>query len=145
MSATPSGKQPESLDRDQFMAALFSTMVIQQANMALMFLGKVPHPQTGEHVQDLESARVFIDQLEMLETKTRGNLSPHEDKLLKDTLMSVRLQFVEAAESAPARTPQASTPPSPEPGATQSAPSETATSAPGTAEEESRKKFTKKY
>jgi hypothetical protein len=128
------------------MAALFSAMVIQQANMALMFLGKVPHPQTGELVQELDSARVFIDQLEMLEAKTRGNLSPHETKLLKDTLMSVRLQFVEAAESESAKAPQAaSAPPSSEPGAAQSASGQTVTAAPGTAEEESRKKFTKKY
>lgn len=143
MSATPSGNQPEPLDRDQFISALFSSMVLQQANMALMFLGKVPHPQTGEHVHEPETARVFIDQLEMLEAKTRGNLSPQEDKLLKDTLMSVRLQFVEAVNASSA---QASTPatgassPSGTPASGETAPSDASAS-----EEESRKKFTKKY
>lgn len=118
-------------------------MVLQQANMALMFLGKVPHPQTGEHVHEPETARVFIDQLEMLEAKTRGNLSPQEDKLLKDTLMSVRLQFVEAVNASSA---QASTPatgassPSGTPASGETAPSDASAS-----EEESRKKFTKKY
>ncbi len=141
MSATSSGNQPEPLDRDQFIAALFSSMVVQQANMALMFLGKVPHPQTGEHVHEPETARVFIDQLEMLEAKTRGNLSPQEDKLLKDTLMSVRLQFVEAVNAASAQPKTAASAPS----GTPASPGETAPSAASAPEEESRKKFTKKY
>ena len=36
--------------RDEMMSALFAHMVIQQTNMAMMMLGKVPHPQTGETI-----------------------------------------------------------------------------------------------
>src|SRR5437899_5548996 len=74
---------------------------MQQSNLALMFLGKVPHPDRGETVRDLDSAQLFIDQLEMLETKTKGNLNSHESALLKQTLMTLRLAFVEAVNAPP--------------------------------------------
>ena len=47
--------------REEIMSALFANMVVQQTNMALMLLGKVPHPETGEIIQDLETAKMFID------------------------------------------------------------------------------------
>src|SRR5512135_475457 len=85
--------------RDERLSALFAQLVMQQANMAMMLLGKVPHPESGQAVKDLEAARLFIDQLEMLEGKTKGNLSKEEAGLLKQSLMSLRLAFVEAVES----------------------------------------------
>src|SRR5689334_15932623 len=85
---------------EEIMAALFANMVIQNTNMALMFLGKVPHPQTGQPIHDLESAQMFIDQLEMLSYKTRNNLSKEEEQLLKQSLMSLRMAFVEEARKA---------------------------------------------
>ena len=88
------------------MSSLFVGMVVQQTNMALMLLGRMPHPETGQTMQDIESAKLFIDQLEMLEGKTRGNLDKQEDKLLKQSLTALRLAFVEAVESQ-ARQPQA--------------------------------------
>src|SRR3954466_7187347 len=79
----------------EIMSALFANMVIQNTNMALMFLGKVPHPQTGQPIKDLESAQMFIDQLEMIAYKTRGNLDQDEQQLLKQSLVSLRMSFVE--------------------------------------------------
>src|SRR5437762_13504663 len=85
--------------REQMMTALFAHLVMQQANMAMMLLGKVPHPETGQVVQDFEAAKLFIDQLEMIEAKTKGNLSKEEANLLKQNLMSLRLAFVDAVVS----------------------------------------------
>ncbi|HTD67354.1 MAG TPA: DUF1844 domain-containing protein, partial [Candidatus Limnocylindria bacterium] len=84
---------------EEIMSALFGHMVIQNTNMALMFLGQVPHPQSGEVVQDLEAARMFIDQLEMLEAKTKGNLSREEEKILQQSLTHLRLTFVQAIDN----------------------------------------------
>jgi hypothetical protein len=129
-----------NLSREDMMAALFAQMVIQQANMAMMLLGKVPHPQTGQTLRDLEGARMFIDQLEMLEAKTKGNLGKEEQALLKQSLLSLQMAFVEAVET-PA--PPASTPPAPA-GPAESAPAgKPAVTAP--AEEEAKRKFSKKY
>lgn len=130
-------------------SALFASLVIQQANMATMLLGKVAHPQSGKPVKDLEAAKLFIDHLEMLEAKTEGNLSREESGLLKQTLMNLRLAFVEAVESPDSET--APTKPGSESSAAQATPPEgaeqakTSESSNAAATEESRKKFTKKY
>src|ERR1043165_9201891 len=92
-----SSEHPPS--RDEMMSALFAHLVMQQSNMAMMLMGKAPHPETGKPVRDLESAKLFIDLLEMLEAKTEGNLTKEEQNLLKQTLMAVRMGFVEAVES----------------------------------------------
>ena len=88
---------PATPDSNELHAALFAQLVMQQANLATLLMGRTPHPETGKTTRDLEAAQMFIDQLEMLESKTRGNLSPQESGLLKQTLMSLRLAFVEAA------------------------------------------------
>src|SRR6267378_406305 len=92
--------------------ALFLDMIAQYTNMALMFLGHSPHPQTGKPVRDLEAARLFIDQLEVLEAKTRGNLTRQEESLLKQSIMGTRMAFVQAVEEKPDAAPDepASTP-----------------------------------
>jgi hypothetical protein len=137
--------------REEIMSALFANMVVQQTNMAMMLLGRVAHPESGEFVQDLEAAKMFIDQLEMLEFKTRGNLTKQEENLLKQGLTALRMAFVEAMDSspragarpkpeqpAPGPAPAPATPPKPSPPPHAAAPAEAAP-------EESRKKFSKKY
>ena len=134
--------------REEIMAALFANMVIQQTNMAMMLLGKAPHPETGQYMQDLESAKMFIDQLEMIEAKTKGNLSKQEDGLLKQALAALHMTFVEAVDgsgkpSAPEVEKPADSAPAPADEAKPATPPPAA-EAPAAAEE-SRKKFTKKY
>jgi hypothetical protein len=135
--------------REEIMSAIFANMVIQQTNMAMMFLGKVPHPETGELLRDVESAQMFIDQLEMLEVKTKGNLDKREEGLLKQSLMALRMAFVEAVEGKTSEpSPGAPSPKSasPEPQeASASGAASSATPLAPEAEAESRKKFTKKY
>jgi hypothetical protein len=123
------------------MTALFAQLVIQQSNMAMMLLGKVAHPETGQVHKDVESARLFIDQLEMLEAKTKGNLSKEESALLKQSLMTLRLAFVEAVE--PGKPEQALPPSSSGPQTGQQ--TEHASPTASAADEEHRKKFSKKY
>jgi len=143
--ASPHEDALANASREEIMAALFANMVIQQTNMAMMLLGRVPHPETGQVIQDLEAAKMFIDQLEMLETKTKGNLNKQEEGLLKQALAALHMSFVEAVE-APGQpaAPEAGPPPS---SAAAPAP-ETApppAAEPSAAADESRKKFTKKY
>jgi len=144
MSDLHSTQEPApAMSREDMQSALFAQLVMQQANMAMMLLGKVPHPESGQSVQDLEAARLFIDQLEMLEGKTKGNLTKQEASLLKQSLMSLRLAFVEAVES-----PKPQSEPHP-PEAAAAAPAQPGAAfgaAPSPSEEdEHRKKFSKKY
>ena len=129
----------DSVSHDDLQSALFAQLVMQQANLAMMLLGKVPNPETGQPQRDLEAARLFIDQLEMLEAKTKGNLSSEESNLLKQSLMSLRLAFVEAVESPD---PQSKPAPAAPPQGTQT---DQTTPGPGAPAEESHKKFSKKY
>ena len=100
----------------------FLDMVSLFSQQAMIGLGKIANPATGKVEKHLPAARLFIDTLEMLEHKTKGNLNQDETKLLQATLTDLRLMFVEESK-APAETPK------PEPAAT----------------EESKVKFHKKY
>jgi hypothetical protein len=73
------------------MVGLFSTQ-------AMIALGKLANPMTGKAEKNLPAARLFIDTLEMLEGKTRGNLNADETKVLQAALTDLRLMFVEEAE-----------------------------------------------
>ena len=138
---------PVSEGSEQMKTALFAHMVMQQSSMAMMLLGKTAHPETGKIVRDLEAAKLFIDLLDMLEFKTKGNLNQEEAALLKQSLMSLRMAFVEAVDSpspqTESRPDHSSSPtgsvPAPEPAKAEPAPGVAPT------EEEHRKKFTKKY
>jgi hypothetical protein len=126
-------------DLDQT-SALFAQLILQQTNMSMMLLGKIAHPESGQVYKDVEAAQLFIDQLEMLETKTRGNLTSDESRLLKQSLMNLRLAYVEAVESSAAPATQESSNPS-----SADAPPAATPPPPAAADEESRKKFSKKY
>lgn len=115
--------------------ASFAQMVMQLASTALVLMGHVPNPVNGKTEKDLEAAQLFINQLEMLEAKTRGNLNPDEQHLLKQNLMTVRMAFVQAVQEKPAE------PAKREPASIQEPEAKSSTGS----EDESKKKFTKSY
>lgn len=132
------------------MTQRFVEFVMMQAQNAALFLGQIPNPKTGEAEINLDLARMFIDQLEMIQEKTRGNLTNEETMVLRNALSNLQMAFVEASGAA---APQRAAQPEPP----QSAPSGSAeqpTSAPpeqsppvvsSEPDAESRKKFTKSY
>ena len=64
---------------------------------ALIALGDMPHPTTRKQAANLTHARYLIDLLGMLEEKTRKNLTPDEERLLKDTLYQLRMRYLAKA------------------------------------------------
>ena len=102
----PNDEALQNLSREEMMSALFAHMIIQNTNMALMLLGQVPHPESGEKLHDFDAAKMFIDQLEMLEVKTKGNLTRDEEKLLQQSLTHLRLTFVQSVENPPKLEPE---------------------------------------
>ena len=75
----------------------FSGFVLSLATTAALHFGDLADPQTGQRADpDLDSAKRIIELLEMLQTKTKGNLIPEEDKLLEDLLYELRMRFVQA-------------------------------------------------
>jgi hypothetical protein len=124
----------------------FIEFVMMQAQNAALFLGQIPNPQTGKGEVNLELAKMFIDQLGMIQEKTRGNLTNEEGAVLRNTLSNLQMAFVEVSkevregktESAPAAEAEAAEPAAP-PAQQPEAPTIPPTEA------ESRKKFTKSY
>ena len=122
-------------------AQRFIEFVIMQAQHAALFLGQIPNPQSGKPEVNLEMAKMFIDQLAMIQEKTRGNLSSEEGAVLRNTLANLQLAYVELARDG-----------SPAPPKSKPSPSASGDSAPNAespssaeAEAESRKKFSKSY
>ncbi|HRK30144.1 MAG TPA: DUF1844 domain-containing protein [Tepidisphaeraceae bacterium] len=76
--------------------ASFPTLVRSIMTQSLMYLGELA-VRGGEQMLNLDMAKYQIDLLGVLETKTKGNLSAEEQKLLDLTLYDLRSRFSETA------------------------------------------------
>jgi len=79
----------------------FASFVMGLSTEALALMGEMPHPATGERINDLVGAQQLIDIIGILQTKTRGNLTPDEDALLDAILFDLRMKYVEKARQTP--------------------------------------------
>ena len=78
----------------------FSTFIVSLASAALVGLGEVPDPASGQTNRDLLLARHNIDILEMLRQKTSGCLERDERTLLENLLCELRLKYVICSDAA---------------------------------------------
>jgi len=134
MQATQSGE----------LSQRFIEFVMMHAQNAALFLGQIPNPKTGEGEVNLELAKMFIDQLSMIQEKTRGNLTSEEAAVLRNTLSNLQIVYVEVAQQAPKGSAQPERPPTEPKAETSTTTPEQPPIAPST-ESESKKKFTKSY
>jgi len=72
----------------------FSTFVLSLASSALVQLGEVPDPSTGEKLEDITLAKHTIDILSMLQDKVKNGLDAEETRLLEGLLYELRMKFV---------------------------------------------------
>lgn len=77
----------------------FSNFILSLNTSALIHMGDIPDPQTRERIYDLQSAKQTIDILELLRTKTRGNLDNEEEKMLEDVIYNLRMKYVKYLKS----------------------------------------------
>src|SRR5271170_3718593 len=141
------------------LAQRFVQFVMIQAQNIFYVLGRIPSPDGRPVPVNLEAGKLFIDQLEMIQEKTRNNLSAQESSILDDALKNVRLAFVEVSGGTPASMMPKSSMPEfpledeeafadvPEPRAPEKPKAATPPPAvaPKPEEMESKKKFTKTY
>jgi len=128
----------------------FIEFVVMHAQNAALFLGQIPNPRTGEAEVNLDLARMFIDQLAMIQEKTRGNLTSEEAKVLSNALSNLQMAYVEVGREQPRsaaqpEAPEAASPPKPADQPATDKPEPSAPIASPEPETESRKKFTKSY
>lgn len=74
--------------------ASFGMFISSLASEAMVGLGQMANPSTGKAQVNLELAKYFIDVLQIIEEKTRGNLTPDEKAGLEALLDQLRLAFV---------------------------------------------------
>ena len=72
----------------------FSTFVLSLCSSAMVHLGEVPEPSTGQLMEDRMMAKHTIDILTMLKEKTAKCLDESEAKLLDDILYELRMKYV---------------------------------------------------
>jgi hypothetical protein len=80
---------PPGLD---FVAILFTYV-----HTALMYLGEVKDPE-GKESENIEGARQMIDILEVMQQKTKGNLTKEEEQYLESALYDLRMRFMKKAK-----------------------------------------------
>ncbi|MBP8645639.1 MAG: DUF1844 domain-containing protein [Syntrophobacteraceae bacterium] len=76
-----------------------SAFIFSLSSSALVHLGEIPDPDTRATRLDLPMAKQIIDTLGLLQEKTRGNLDPNEDQLLKAVLYDLRLRYVQKSKA----------------------------------------------
>src|SRR5207249_11403630 len=79
------------------MSQRFIEFVVMHAQNAALFLGQIPNPKTGEGEVNLDLARMFIDQLAMIQEKTRGNLTSEETKVSNNAISNLQMAYVKDA------------------------------------------------
>jgi Domain of unknown function (DUF1844) len=83
------------------MAQRFIEFIMMQAQNAAFMLGQIPHPQTGKAEVNLDVAQMLIDQLVMIQEKTKGNLNSDEKRILAGAISNLQMAFVEAVREEP--------------------------------------------
>ena len=73
----------------------FVQLVITFQAAAMQQMGKLQNPITEKVERDLDQARFSIDMLEMLQEKTKNNLTEDEKKFLEHTLYELRMNYLD--------------------------------------------------
>jgi hypothetical protein len=79
----------------------FSSFVISLSSSVLISLGEIPDPETQETALDTCFAKQTIQILEMLQEKTRGNLTDGERELIDSILFDLRFKYVQHLKNQP--------------------------------------------
>ncbi len=78
----------------------FHTFILSLGSSALLHMGELDQPDGRESQPDLVLAKHTIDIIGMLQDKTKGNLSPPEERLIESLLYDLRLRYVEQSKTA---------------------------------------------
>ena len=93
-------KEPEAKKKETRKEPLpevnFNSLIFSLSSSALLHLGEIADPQTGEKREDLPLAKHSIDIIAMLKDKTKGNLNDEESKFLESILTDLRWRYVKA-------------------------------------------------
>jgi len=84
-----------SAEQPDLKQVLFIGLIQSFITSAWIQLGKQKNPLTGKVEVNLEEAQFTIDMLEMIEAKTKGNLSADELRILANAITELKMNFVD--------------------------------------------------
>ena len=79
----------------QMPPASWELLLTTLATEAMIGMGMIPHPATGQPVRHPNQAKYLIDTIEMLRDKSKGNLSPGESQLTEQMLHQLRMAYID--------------------------------------------------
>ena len=92
-------KRAESTNAPPLPEVNFSSLIFSLSSSALLHLGEIADPQSGQKKVDLPMAKHSIDIISMLKNKTEGNLDGEEQKFIESILADLRLRYVKAIKA----------------------------------------------
>lgn len=90
-------KQQEEKQRGPLPEGNLAALISLLATQALFALGLLQIKGQEERKPDLELAKYNIDMLQVLEEKSKGNLTKEEETVLTNTLNELRMGYVKVA------------------------------------------------
>src|SRR6185295_10081674 len=93
--AAPPAKPQSPLEQQQ--TKIFLNFIDGLAQQALMQMGELENPYSGQAEMDLQGARYTIELLAVILSKTQGNLHPTEHEALSNVLRDLKTHFAAIA------------------------------------------------
>ena len=90
-------EQEEDVRRGPLPQGNFAALISMLTTQTLFALGLLHVKGQEKREPDLELAKYNIDMLEVLQEKTKGNLTQEEDTVLTNTISELRMGYVKVA------------------------------------------------
>ena len=97
--------EPPTMEDPPMPPASFAMLIQSLVAEAMMALGQLPHPLTGEVTPRRNQAKYLIDTIEMLREKTLGNVAAEESAGVEQVLHQLRMAFVAMPKETSANQP----------------------------------------
>ena len=81
----------ESLKKEE---RLFLYLVNTFKTSAMVALGKMENPMTNKIQINLQQASYYVDLLDMLQSKAKGNMSQYEEQMLINTVSELNMEII---------------------------------------------------
>lgn len=91
-AAGEAGESPADMQMPEASLEMLVTTLVTEA---MMSLGQIPHPHTGEPMYHPQQAKYLIDMIGVLQEKTKGNVTPDESALMENLLHQLRMVYVQ--------------------------------------------------
>lgn len=91
-------EKPEIND-DELYGIDFPTFLLQLASSVQLHLGMIPHPATGQPMQDIDRAIQTINLMKMLVSKTKGNLGAKETHLVHQIVKDCEMHLMHLSQN----------------------------------------------